>query len=172
MSRSLFDDAVAHHVWATLRLIDACLPLSRELLDAPVPGTYGSILETTRHLVEADTYYLGHLTSDPAREIDSGGMGLRELRAAMEADQRTWLELLAQEPEADGVVRDVDEEGYQRDASIGIRLAQAIHHGTDHWSQICTALTTLGLEPPLIDVWAFGEQTGRVVEVPPTPSPR
>ena len=35
---------------------------------------------------------------------------------------------------------------------------------TDHRSQICTALTTLGPEPPLIDVWAFGLQTGRVVE--------
>jgi len=41
----------------------------------------------------------------------------------------------------------------------------------DHRSQICTALTTLGLEPPLIDVWAFGIQTGRVVEVAPTSSP-
>jgi uncharacterized damage-inducible protein DinB len=172
MSRSLLDDALAHHVWATLRLIDACHPLTREQLDAPVPGTYGSILETTRHLVEADTYYLAHLTSDPAREIDSGGMGLQELRAAMEADQRTWLELLGADLDPDAVVTDGDEEGYRRDASRGVRIAQAIHHGTDHRSQICTALTTLGLEPPLIDVWAFGLQTGRVVEVPPTSSPR
>src|SRR4029453_13698709 len=77
MSRSLLDGALAHLVWATLQLIDACRPLTREQLDAPVPGTYGSILETTRHLVEADTYYLAHLTSDPAREVDSGGGGPR-----------------------------------------------------------------------------------------------
>jgi uncharacterized damage-inducible protein DinB len=69
-------------------------------------------------------------------------------------------------------VTDVDEDGYARDASIGVRLARAIHHGTDHRSQICAALTTLGLEPPLIDVWAFGVQTGRVVEVPLTTSSR
>jgi uncharacterized damage-inducible protein DinB len=99
-------------------------------------------------------------------------MGLRELRAEMEADERTWIELLATDPDPDVVVTDVDEEGYRRDASIGVRLAQAIHHGTDHRSQICTALTTLGREPPLIDVWAFGVQTSRVVEVPPTSSPR
>lgn len=172
MSRSYLDDAFAHHVWATLRLIDACLPLTPEQLEAAVPGTYGSILETIRHLVEADTYYLAHLTSDPAREIDPGRMGLVELRAEMEADQPTWTELLAAELDPDAVVTDVDEEGYRRDASIGVRIAHAIHHGTDHRSQICTALTTLGLEPPLIDVWAFGLQTGRVVEVPPTSSPR
>ena len=50
---------------------------------------------------------------------------------------------------------------------MGIRLAQAIHHGTDHRSQICTALTMLGIEPPFIDVWAFGAETGRVVEFSP-----
>jgi uncharacterized damage-inducible protein DinB len=94
-------------------------------------------------------------------------LGLAELRAEMEADQRTWIELLAQDLDADAVVKDVDEEGYERDATIGIRLSQAIHHGTDHRSQICTALTTLGVEPPLIDVWAFGLQTGRVVETSP-----
>ena len=125
-----------------------------------------------RHLVEADTYYLAHLTSDPAREIDPSRMGLAELGAEMEADQRTWSELLAADLDQDAVVTDVDEQGYRRDASIGVRIAQAIHHGTDHRSQICTALTTFGLEPPLIDVWAFGLQTGHVVEVPPTSSPR
>lgn len=171
MNRSLLDGAIAHHVWATLRLIDACVPLTREQLEAAVPGTYGSIVETTRHLVKADTYYLAHLTSDPAREIDPGRMGLAELMAEMEADERTWIELLAADRDPGAVVTDVDEEG-SRDASIGLRLAQAIHQGTDHRSQVCTALTALGLEPPPIDVSAFGVETGRVVEVPPTSSPR
>jgi len=50
MGRSPIDEAFAHHVWATLRLIDGC-ELSPEQLEAAVPGTYGSILETMRHLV-------------------------------------------------------------------------------------------------------------------------
>jgi uncharacterized damage-inducible protein DinB len=167
MSRSPLNEAFAHHVWATLRLIDACLSLTPERLNAAIPGTYGSILETMRHLVGGDTYYLSHLTNDPARDLDPDGLDLLALRAVMEADELTWIELLADGLDPDAVVQDVDEEGYRRDATIGIRLAQAIHHGTDHRSQICTALTTLGVEPPLIDVWAFGFQTGRVVEVPP-----
>ena len=168
MGRSPIDEAFAHHVWATQRLIDRCIELSPEQLEAAVPGTYGSILETMRHLVGADTYYLAHLTGDRTREIDSDRLGLGELRAEMEADERTWIQLLAQDLDPDAVVRDVDEEGYERDATIGIRLSQAIHHGTDHGSQICTALTTLGVEPPIIDVWEFGLQTGRVVESSPT----
>ena len=168
MSHSLLDDAFAHHVWATLRLIDTCLSLTPEQLDAPVPGTYGSILETMRHFVGGDSYYLSHVTGDPTREIESEHMNLRELRAVMEADERTWVELLARDLDANVVVKDVDQSGYERDASMGIRLAQALHHGTDHRSQICTALTTLGIEPPGIDVWDFGARTGRVVDIPPT----
>jgi uncharacterized damage-inducible protein DinB len=50
---------------------------------------------------------------------------------------------------------------------VGIRLAQALHHGSDHRSQICTILTSIGIEPPDIDVWAFAWSDGRLVEVPP-----
>jgi uncharacterized damage-inducible protein DinB len=36
-----------------------------------------------------------------------------------------------------------------------VRLAQVVHHGTDHRSQIATALTTLGVTPPEMDVWEW-----------------
>ena len=54
MKTSLMQDAFAHDVWATQRLIEACLELSPEQLETDVPGTYGSILDTMRHLVGAD----------------------------------------------------------------------------------------------------------------------
>jgi uncharacterized damage-inducible protein DinB len=53
-----------------------------------------------------------------------------------------------------------------RHAPLGIRLAQALHHGTDHRSQVCTALTTLGIEPPAIDLWDYGALDGRVFTEP------
>ena len=46
MSKPLLGDAFGHHVWATIRLIDACLVLEPSQLEATVPGTYGPI--TTR----------------------------------------------------------------------------------------------------------------------------
>jgi uncharacterized damage-inducible protein DinB len=169
MSGSLLADAFAHHVWATQRLIDTCLELGPEQMETPVAGTYGSILDTLRHLVGGDSWYLFDITGDRARRIEHDRLGLRELRAAMAADGMAWSQLLAQDPDPDAVVREVDEtDGYERDATFGIRLAQALHHGTDHRSQICTALSSLGLEPPAIDVWDFGLHVGRVVEVPPT----
>ena len=35
-------------------------------------------------------------------------------------------------------------------------FAGVLDHGTDHRSQVCTALTALGVEPPKIDVFDFG----------------
>jgi hypothetical protein len=43
-----------------------------------------------------------------------------------------------------------------------------LHHGTDHRSQSCTAITSLGVEPPHIDVWDFGGDVDRLTEVPQT----
>jgi uncharacterized damage-inducible protein DinB len=163
-------DAFAHHVWATTRLIDACLALNAKQLATTVPGTYGWIIETMRHLVEGDSDYLSIMTGDRAQRIETKHMDLPELRVVMENDGALWSGLLAHDLDPDAMVKEVDDDdGYERDAAIGIRLAQALTHGTDHRSQICTALTALGVEPPGIDAWTYGLQAGRVVEVLPTP---
>jgi len=167
VTASLVADAFDHHRWATLRLIQACETLDAEQLDTAVPGTYGSIIDTMRHVVEGDATYLAWLTADDAHVVDTATMELAELRAVSDRTAAAWATFLAREPDGDTSVRDVDEAGWRRDASVGVRLAQALHHGTDHRSQICTALTTLGIEPPQIDVWAFGAETGRVDDRPP-----
>jgi len=168
MSRSLLADPFAHHVWATLRLIDACLALTREQVATGVPGTYGSILETMRHLVGADCSYLYALTGGRVATIDEDRMDLPELRAAMEGNGAAWSSLLAGDLDPDVIVVRHRDDGSESHAPMGVRLAQALHHGTDHRSQVCTALTILGVEPPAIDAWDFAAQDGRLVEVPPS----
>src|SRR6266576_7283478 len=167
MRRSLLEDAFEHHVWATVTLIDTCLTLSPEQLATEVPGTYGSILETMRHFIGGDSWYLFDITGDRACRIENEEMDLQELRAVIERDGQAWSDVLAKEPDPATIVKEVDEtDGYERDASVGIRLAQALHHGTDHRSQICTALTVLGVEPPAIDVWDFAWKDDRLVDIP------
>lgn len=95
-------------------------------------------------------------------------MRLSELRVAMESHGPAWSRLLAQDLDPDAVLDEVDEnDGYERHIAMGIQLAQVLHHGTDHRSQVCTALTALEVEPPPIDVIGFGMQAGRVVEITP-----
>lgn len=166
MTRSLLADAFEHNVWATNGLIDECLKLSPEQLETAVPGTYGSILSTMRHTVGADAGYLFALSGGEFPEIDEDSMDLAQLRAVMERNGPAWTAFLATDPgpETD-CVRHRDD-GTDSHAPVGVRLAQVVHHGTDHRSQICTALTSLGIEPPDIDVWSYAWEQGRLSETP------
>ena len=165
---SLLDDAFAHHAWATERVIDACAELTPEQLAAPVPGTYGSIIDTLRHLVGADRWYLSFFREGTESIDEQSDIGLPDLRSAMASNASAWTALLAGEldGDADFVERD---EGWEVHTPLGLRLAQVVHHGTDHRSQVCTALTSLGAAVPDIDLWAWGEATGRTRAVRTAP---
>ena len=157
---SLLHDAFAHHIWATERLIDACVALTEEQLRTPAPGTYGSIIDTFRHLVSSDGWYLSFFREQPAPIDEEAQVTLAELRAAITANGAAWMELLAGELNPDtNIVEHGD--GWTFHSPLGLRLAQVVQHGTDHRSQVCTALTSFGLEPPGIDLWSYGEAMDR-----------
>jgi uncharacterized damage-inducible protein DinB len=166
MSGSIMGDAFAHHVWATLRLADMCLELTPEQLETSVPGTYGSILDTMRHIVEADASYLNVTSGQRTPRIDAGEMSLAELRSEMERHESAWQRVVAG-ADPDAVLVRRRDDGSTISAPMSIRLAQALHHGTDHRSQICTGLTSFGVESPDIGVWKFGEEAGTVIEESP-----
>ena len=160
MTASLLDDAMAHHIWATELLIDTCKDLTPEQLTTPAPRTYGPILDTFRHLVSTDCWYLTFFREVPQRIEEDSDAGLDELRSAIASNGSDWMDLLG--GGLDGEETMVEHgDGWNFQAPTGFRLAQVIQHGTDHRSQICTALTSFGVEPPGIDLWAYGEATGR-----------
>lgn len=171
MSRPILADAFDHHIWATLRVIDACAALDDAQRAATLPGTYGSIVDTMRHLVGADVWYLTMLAPGRVEDVETEALDLAALRAILISNQAVWNDVIVGDLDPD---QDVVEhgDGWRFHAPLGLRLAQALLHGADHRSQICTALTSLGIEPPLIDLWDWGEATGRTrperIE-PPTP---
>ena len=165
MTASL-EDAFGHHIWATLQLLDDCVKLSAEQLDTPMPAIYGTIRDTLRHLVGSDAWYLFVITGGRVARIDEEPLDLAELREVAERNARAWEELVRAEPEPDTDVVAHHDDGSEGHSRMGIRLAQVLHHGTDHRSQVCTALTTLGIEPPAIDVWDYGDSVGRVSDGP------
>ena len=168
MTKTLLDDAFAHHMWATLQVMDVCAGLDAAQLEETAPGTYGTILDTLRHIVAADSSYLFAMTGGKVEPIDEEQMDLAELRKATERFASEYTALLATDLDPDRIVVRHRDDGSETHAPLGIRLAQVVHHGTDHRSQICTILSTLGVEPPMIDVWDFADQDGRLTEIPPT----
>ena len=165
MTTSIVDDAFGHHLWANEKILDACAGLSAAQLMEPVPGTYGPIIATLRHLVQADSFYLWVQRGSTGELIPAtNDLGIDALRAANDRHAAGYRELLAGALDPD---EDVAEHGDGWDfvATLGIRVAQIVHHGTDHRSQICTGLTSLGIQPPDIDLWAYGTEMGKTREV-------
>jgi uncharacterized damage-inducible protein DinB len=151
--RAMFD----HHIWATLVLIDALEELPPDRLDAEIPGTYGSMVDTLTHLVEADSRYLLRLrtTSIPSAE-DRPPRSPADVRTEMQGNAARWAQAL-DELEAGTLDATIDsKDDYPRvEHAEGLLLLQAIHHGNDHRTQICSTLGALGLHVPELDGWEF-----------------
>jgi uncharacterized damage-inducible protein DinB len=151
--RAMFE----HHFWATETLIDHLEELPAERLDASVPGTYGSMIDTLGHLVGADGRYLQRMRDPtPPPMDDRVGVALAELRAEMAENRRRWSEVLdeLERGELRAAIRGRDDYPDTEDAE-GMLLIQAIHHGNDHRTQICSTLGALGEDVPDLDGWEF-----------------
>ena len=161
---NLLDDAFQHHAWANDRILDACAVLTPEQLAASTVGTFGPILDTLRHLIGSDNWYLWVITDGRHEEFEEETAGIAELKAGAKRSAAAWAELLAGDIDPDEMTIRRSED-WEFHAPLGVRLAQAIHHGTDHRSQVCTALTSVGIEPPGIDLWEWAESIGRTREI-------
>jgi len=151
--RLMFD----HHIWATLALIDALEDLPTERLDAEIPGTYGSMVATLTHLVEADSRYLTRLyTTSPPHPEDRPPRPPADVRTEIQGNAARWTQALDQLDAGtlDATIEARDD--YPRTTQAeGLLMLQTIHHGNDHRTQICSTLGALGLEVPELDGWEF-----------------
>jgi hypothetical protein len=49
---------------------------------------------------------------------------------------------------------------------VGVLLIQALHHGNDHRTHVCTILGHHGIPYGDMDVWAYGEAIGALIPIP------
>lgn len=158
--RSIYE----HHFWATRTLIDHLDRLPAERLNEEIAGTYGPILNTLTHLVDADDRYLQRMSGKPVGEyVDRGAVPLATLRADLDDHEVRWRVFLDQ---LDGGTLRAEirsrGEGYPDiPDGEGVLLLQAIQHGNDHRTHICSTLGALGEEVPDLDGWTYWVE-GRV----------
>jgi uncharacterized damage-inducible protein DinB len=150
-----------HKTWATLRLIEHCQGLDDETLDATIPGTFGTIRDTLRHLVRAEEGYFRTVTRERLAEIlPDGPIPLGELAERIRRLGPRW-ETLAQDPDAPS--REVTtRDGWRMPGAVP--MAQAIHHADDHRSHILSILGARGLAVPDLDVWSYADSAGLMHE--------
>lgn len=158
-------EACRYHRWANLHLLDVCADMSDDQLQLTAPGTYGTIAATFQHLVHAERRYLWRLGGGEGwfsqRRKFPGIASLRELAAA-NGDQ--LIETASRIKGTDAVISKWKFGAYRVDR--GVILIQALHHGNDHRTHVCTILGVHGIPYGEMDVWAYGEATGAMIRVP------
>jgi uncharacterized damage-inducible protein DinB len=157
MPRNGFYDLGHHHQWATDTLLAFCRLQDEATLLALVPGTYGSILDTLRHLVDSDASYIRRLTGawpDHPWKDDSR-VDLTTLRERSRILGDVLIAFLDGEWDVDAVSRTYGDEGDVFEVSAGVLLTQTFHHANEHRAHVCTALGALDIEPPDLSAWEY-----------------
>ena len=149
-------EAFQHHFWATEELIKHLRSLDAKALTASTPGVYGEVLATLSHMLDADSRYLRYLEGnppppktapDPTRTLDQLAESLRD-------QAPRWRIVLARAGELD-ITLPARGERPELAHATNLLFGQALHHGNDHRSQICTILSANGYKAPDIDVWRY-----------------
>lgn len=148
-----------HNHWANLQILQACAGLSDEQLDAqPQSATIGSIRATLVHLVSAQNGYLRLLTLPVDERRTSITIAFADLQ---ESAAYSGQALIALAGEVTGKIPQT--RLHTRDGHLvepWVVMLQVINHATEHREQIKSMLSALGVTPPSIDGWDYGEFAG------------
>jgi uncharacterized damage-inducible protein DinB len=163
MAENILEKLFEHNNWANRRIIRACAALSDKQLDAaPQSVTKGSIRLTLLHLVASQQSYLSLLTL-PVEARSKATPAFAELEQAASSSGEGLLALAKDEPGQRSQTRLQTNDGYLVDPWV--IMIQAINHATEHREQIKSMLSSLGVKPPDIDGWDYGEATKALIPI-------
>jgi uncharacterized damage-inducible protein DinB len=165
MTEHILEKLFEHNNWANIQIIQACSALSNEQLDAePQSATKGSIRSTLFHLVTSQQGYLRLLTlpleerlepvpTPPFAELHRSASISGEALQALARDQSS-IPTKGQIQTRDGFF-----------VEHWVLMVQVINHATEHREQIKSMLSSLGVTPPNIDGWDYGEFTNALIPI-------
>lgn len=147
-----------HNLWANLRLLEVCAALNPDQLETSAVGTYGSIVETLRHIAHAERSYFARIsTGQPfSRPDDAQPLSFAEMEEWLRISGEGLVEWASKVRPTDGVdLMWRDERSVQ--VPKAVILTQAINHATEHRAQIMAILTQLDIEHPDLSSWSYFE---------------
>ena len=152
-----------HNNWTNLCTIEVCSALTDEQLDAkPRSATKGTIRETLTHLVSSQAGYVSLLTL-PVEARQFTPLEFAELKESAIKSGEGLLAL------ARGEQKPLSAKLQTRDSfhvEPWVVMVQIINHATEHREQICSMLTALGITPPDMDGWSYGDATKSLTPIP------
>ncbi len=161
MTENVLAKLFEHNNWANQKILEACAALTDEQLDAPPQSaTEGSISSTLLHLVSSQYGYLRLLTLPLEERRDRVTVEFADIEKSLKDSGARLLELakdVSKLPSARIQTRD----DYM--VEPWVLMTQIINHATEHREQVKSMLTALGITPPSIDGWDYGESVNALV---------
>jgi len=161
MSENIPAKLFEHNNWANEQIVRACSTLSDDQLDAPPQSaTEGSIRSTLLHLVSAQYGYLRLLTLPFEERKDRVNVEFAHTEKSLKESGEKLLELA-------GDLSKLPTDRLQTRDDFWVEpwvvMVQVINHATEHREQIKSMLTAMGITPPSIDGWDYGEVSNALV---------
>lgn len=161
MTENILARLFEHNNWANLLIIEACSALTDEQFDAePQSVTKGSVRETLIHLVGSQAGYLNLLTV-PVDERHYAPLQFTDLKESARKSGEGLIALVKNEPDKNLPARLQTKDGFY--VEPWVVMVQIINHATEHREQICSMLNVLGVTPPDMDGWSYGEAANALV---------
>jgi len=152
-----------HNTWANLRIVEACSALSDAQLDAePHSATKGSIRSTLQHLVTAQRGYLALLTL-PLAERPTAPIAFAEFAESVRLSGEGLIAVARDGSPQQFQTKLQTKDGYF--VEPWVIMLQVINHATEHREQIKSMLSALGITPPDMDGWDYGDATGALIPI-------
>ncbi len=163
MGENILAKLFEHNNWANQKIIEACAALTDEQLDTPPQSaTEGSIRSTLLHLVSAQHGYLRLLTLPVEERRERVTVEFPDLEKSLKDSGERLLEL-ARDVSKLPATRLQTRDDYW--VEPWVLMVQIINHATEHREQIKSMLTALGITPPSIDGWDYGEAVHALVPI-------
>ena len=141
--------------WANQQLMAICMNVGDDVLNAAIPGAYGSIPDTFAHILRAEVSFLkrihGVAPEPPFQWEDRPSLARmaayeNELAAAL-------LDLLQRVPATQSVYE--EGAGWRFDYQARLIFMSVVYHGIAHRTDITTALNIKSVVLPELDVWGY-----------------
>jgi uncharacterized damage-inducible protein DinB len=153
-----------HNNWANQQIVEVCLTLSDEQLDAePTSATYGSIRKTLLHMATSQKGYLRQLTMPLEARLDPVTLTFAEVSESLAQSGAALLALARGETRVLQETKIQSADGYYLEAWA--LIVQLINHADEHREQIKSMLTALGVKPPNVDGWMYAASQGALVKI-------
>ena len=150
------DHVLRHNAWANKALLEFCATLEPDALDLSAAGTYGTLYGTLQHIIGGEQFYIRLMTGEvigrPVRKTER--RTLDDLIAISALTGVRAIEI-AESDDPDRVIAPGDDQ-----TTVGIVLAQLVHHGNEHRAHATTILGSHGRTAPKIGAWTYGIANG------------